>query len=72
MSTGEEPLLELSMCGRYTMFTEAEALAERFHAVLPVGIFALTYNAAPSQEQLTILSVAPHQIALSAWGFVPE
>jgi putative SOS response-associated peptidase YedK len=60
------------MCGRYTMFTQAEALAERFHAVLPSGLFAPTYNAAPSQEQLTILSPEPHKIVLSTWGFVPE
>ena len=25
------------MCGRFTMFTKAEALAERFHAALPTG-----------------------------------
>jgi putative SOS response-associated peptidase YedK len=60
------------MCGRYTMFTQAEALAERFHAVLSSEPFAPTYNAAPSQDQLTILSAEPHKIVLSAWGFMPE
>jgi putative SOS response-associated peptidase YedK len=54
------------------MFTQAEALAERFHARLSIENFAPTYNAAPSQQQLTILSAEPHTIALSAWGFVPE
>jgi hypothetical protein len=32
------------MCGRYTMFTEAEALAERFHAQLSPDVAGQTYN----------------------------
>jgi putative SOS response-associated peptidase YedK len=60
------------MCGRYTMFTEAEALEERFHAALPAETVAATYNAAPSQEQLTILNDNPQAIVRASWGFVPE
>jgi putative SOS response-associated peptidase YedK len=59
------------MCGRYTIFTKAEALAARFHAVLPVKTFPATYNAAPSQEQLTILNDNPDAITRASWGFVP-
>jgi putative SOS response-associated peptidase YedK len=59
------------MCGRYTMFTEPEALQERFHTVLPPGMVGATYNAAPSQAQLTILNENPQTIVRAAWGFVP-
>jgi putative SOS response-associated peptidase YedK len=59
------------MCGRYTMSTNADALAERFRAQLPTATLP-TYNAAPSQGQLTILNAEPHVITVSAWGFVPE
>jgi putative SOS response-associated peptidase YedK len=60
------------MCGRYTMFTPAEALMERFRAELSPNLFTPTYNAAPSQGQLTILHTEPHIITVSSWGFVPE
>jgi putative SOS response-associated peptidase YedK len=59
------------MCGRYTLFTKAEALEERFHALFPPEVYEATYNAAPSQEQLTILNENPHEIARALWGFVP-
>lgn len=60
------------MCGRYTLYTKAEALAERFHAVLPAEMLVPTYNAAPSNALPAILNVQPHEITVGAWGFVPE
>jgi putative SOS response-associated peptidase YedK len=60
------------MCGRYTLYTPAEALAERFHAVPPAERLAPTYNAAPSQMLPIILNVPPHAMTVGAWGFVPE
>jgi putative SOS response-associated peptidase YedK len=59
------------MCGRYTMSTDAASLAERFRVQVPAEAIP-TYNAAPSQSQLTILNAEPHVITVSAWGFVPE
>ena len=60
------------MCGRYTMFTRAEALEERFRAQIASEDTAPTYNAAASQAQLAILSDNPQTIVRAAWGFVPE
>jgi putative SOS response-associated peptidase YedK len=60
------------MCGRFTMTTNTAALEERFHAHLSTEVAAPTYNAAPSQAQLTILNDHPHAIVRAAWGFVPE
>ncbi len=60
------------MCGRFTMATHAEALEERFRAHLSTEIAVPTYNAAPSQAQLTILNDHPDAIVRAAWGFVPE
>jgi putative SOS response-associated peptidase YedK len=59
------------MCGRYTLYTKAEALEERFHALFPAEVYAATYNAAPSQKHLTVLNDKPHEIARASWGFVP-
>jgi putative SOS response-associated peptidase YedK len=60
------------MCGRFTMATHVEALEERFHAHLSTEVAAPTYNAAPSQAQLTILNDHTDAIVRAAWGFVPE
>ena len=60
------------MCGRFTMATNAEALEERFRAHVSTEVAAPTYNAAPSQAQLTILNDRPDAIVHAAWGFVPE
>jgi putative SOS response-associated peptidase YedK len=60
------------MCGRFIMSEEAAAIAERFHVRLPDVPIRPTYNAAPGQEQLTIVSAEPDVITLSTWGFVPE
>jgi putative SOS response-associated peptidase YedK len=54
------------------MYTKAEALEERFRAVLASEDTAPTYNAAPSQAQLVILNDNPGTIVRAAWGFVPE
>jgi len=53
------------------MATNPEALEERFHARLSTEIAVPTYNAAPSQAQLTILNDHPQAIVRAAWGFVP-
>ena len=60
------------MCGRFTMATNPEALEERFHAHLSTELAVPTYNAAPSQAQLTILNDHPDAIVRAVWGFVPE
>jgi putative SOS response-associated peptidase YedK len=59
------------MCGRYTLSTQAEALEARFQAKMSPETFAATYNAAPSQAQLAILSDNPQTITRAAWGFMP-
>jgi putative SOS response-associated peptidase YedK len=60
------------MCGRYTLSIAPEALAERFHAELARELLTPTYNAAPSQALPAICNINPHEITLSAWGFIPE
>jgi putative SOS response-associated peptidase YedK len=54
------------------MATNAEALEERFRAHLSTEVATPTYNAAPSQAQLTILNDHPDAIIRATWGFVPE
>jgi putative SOS response-associated peptidase YedK len=60
------------MCGRYTISSRIEALAERFHATVAQDILTPTYNAAPSQALPTIFNTNPHEMTVSAWGFIPE
>lgn len=59
------------MCGRYTLGTDAVALAARFQAYVPPGLVAPTYNAAPTQGLPTILNANPYLITVSTWGFRP-
>jgi putative SOS response-associated peptidase YedK len=60
------------MCGRYTISTTIDVLAQRFHATPSHELLAPTYNAAPSQALPTIFNTNPQEITASAWGFVPE
>jgi len=60
------------MCGRYTIVADAAALEARFHAYVPPGLLAPSYNAAPAQGLPTILNANPYVITVSAWGFRPE
>src|SRR4029434_5941629 len=62
----------MDMCGRYTIFTDAAALAARFHAYVPPSLLVPSYNAAPSQGLPTILSAHPYVITVSGWGLRPE
>jgi putative SOS response-associated peptidase YedK len=59
------------MCGRFTLATHPAALEARFHAQLATEKALPTYNAAPSQTQLTILNEHPDAMVRAAWGFVP-
>jgi putative SOS response-associated peptidase YedK len=61
------------MCGRYTLHTEKEALAERFDFD-PAGLGALTphYNVAPTQNVVTVRARDGRRAAaLMRWGLVP-
>jgi putative SOS response-associated peptidase YedK len=60
------------MCGRFTLTTKAEALEQRFHAQLEMGLYTPTYNAAPSQGLSVILNDDPGSIVRADWGFVPQ
>src|SRR5262245_65891383 len=65
------------MCGRFTLHTEKEALAERFgFHVDQLGALAPHYNVAPTQEVLAIRAdrkVRGQRLAaLMRWGLVPS
>ena len=57
------------MCGRYSLFTPADELAERFGADFD-GVEP-TYNAAPGQELPVIRDETPETVDHLAWGLVP-
>jgi putative SOS response-associated peptidase YedK len=56
------------MCGRYTLFTSAEKLAERFGTERPD--IEPRYNCAPGQELLVV--TGEEAFARQRWGLVPE
>jgi putative SOS response-associated peptidase YedK len=60
------------MCGRYTIYTKAEALQERFHAQMQEGTYSPRYNAAPSQALPVILNTDSSHIVPAQWGFLPS
>src|SRR5882672_2394398 len=61
------------MCGRYTLHTEKEALAERFH--FDPGALALLaprYNIAPTDPVLTVRAAGEgREPRMMRWGLVP-
>lgn len=60
------------MCGRYTLFTDPERLAERFQAELPADSLRPRYNAAPTQHLPVILNGgSPRRIERLQWGLIP-
>lgn len=59
------------MCGRFTLFTDPELLAERFQASLPADELRPRYNAAPTQQLPVILNDGSPAIQLLQWGLVP-
>ncbi len=62
------------MCGRYTLHTEKEALAERFDFD-PGDLAALAkrYNVAPTQNAVTVRVREARRVAsLMRWGLVPS
>jgi putative SOS response-associated peptidase YedK len=63
--------LEVPMCGRFTIFTDPERLAERFQASVPGAGLQPRYNAAPTQLLPVILNDGPRAIQLLQWGLIP-
>jgi putative SOS response-associated peptidase YedK len=57
------------MCGRYTLFTSPETLAERFGVKLPDH--EPRYNCAPGQS-LPVVPGGADELTQMEWGLVPE
>ncbi|HEY1014887.1 MAG TPA: SOS response-associated peptidase [Herpetosiphonaceae bacterium] len=60
------------MCGRYSIFTQPQQLAERFEASLAPELLAPRYNAAPTQLLPVITNHGERRIQLLRWGLVPS
>jgi putative SOS response-associated peptidase YedK len=58
------------MCGRYTLFTPAEELADRFGTEPPP--IDPRYNCAPGQRLPVVTGTTPNRMSLQKWGLVPE
>jgi putative SOS response-associated peptidase YedK len=58
------------MCGRYTLFTPAEELADRFGTRTPD--IEPRYNCAPGQDLPVVTGADPDRFARQRWGLVPE
>lgn len=61
------------MCGRYTLATSVEKLAEAFGLSGPVSDLAPSYNVAPTQDVATILGDGEKRyLELMRWGLIPS
>lgn len=63
------------MCGRFTLTTSAEALAEQFELVEVPAELAPRYNVAPAQEVAAVRVLVQGQgrrVQLLHWGLVPS
>jgi putative SOS response-associated peptidase YedK len=58
------------MCGRYTLTTDVQAIAESF-GVEPTLEAAPRYNIAPTQEVIAIRNNGAAHLALLRWGLIP-
>jgi putative SOS response-associated peptidase YedK len=59
------------MCGRYTLFTPAERLEERFDARLAVD-YEPRYNLAPTQTLPVVRGDDPETFRGMRWGLIPS
>jgi len=58
------------MCGRYTLFTPVEELAERFGTQPPD--WEPRYNCAPGQDLPVVTGAKSDQFTRQQWGLIPE
>lgn len=58
------------MCGRYTLMTNIQAIAETFGAEATIEV-APRYNIAPTQNIVAIRKSSSTQLALLRWGLIP-
>ena len=60
------------MCGRYTLTTPVEVLAEEFGVTGPFPEVPLSYNVAPTQEVAAVLADdGERHLEMLRWGLIP-
>ncbi len=61
------------MCGRYTLTTPVETLAEEFDVAGPLPGVPPSYNVAPTQEVAVVLvEGGKRQLEMLRWGLIPS
>ncbi len=60
------------MCGRYTLTTTIGRLQERFHFDATTLPYTASYNIAPGQEVLAVISDDTPRAGYLRWGLVPS
>ncbi len=60
------------MCGRYTLATPVEALAEEFGVAGPLPEIPPSYNLAPTQEVAVVLVDGERRLEMLRWGLIPS
>jgi len=61
------------MCGRYTLITPVETLAEEFDIVGPLPEVPPSYNVAPTQEVAAVLvEGGERRLEMLRWGLIPS
>jgi putative SOS response-associated peptidase YedK len=59
------------MCGRYSLFTPPDELADRFGVDVPAD-FPARYNAAPGQQLPVVTADHPDRLTHQKWGLIPS
>jgi putative SOS response-associated peptidase YedK len=60
------------MCGRYTLSTPVEKLAEEFGVGGSLPELSPSYNVAPTQEVLAVLDGGGRRLEMMRWGLIPS
>lgn len=60
------------MCGRYTLTTPVETLAEEFGLTESLPEVSQSYNVAPTQEVAAVLNGSGRHLEMLRWGLIPS
>jgi putative SOS response-associated peptidase YedK len=60
------------MCGRFTLTTDLDRLAEHFAFHAAKLSYTPRYNVAPSQPVLTLIDAQEHRAGFLRWGLIPS
>src|SRR5579864_8273808 len=61
------------MCGRFTLTTDIQTVAQTFNASVPASLqTAPRYNVAPTQDVVAVMNGDSRHLEMLRWGLIPS